>query len=93
MKLMCLNVSIQPTTMKFIFLVFVIASIFFTINCVKRLDLRRQLIFSYVGNCPKKILPISFGNFSIDQIGKIEYVAKGEFEIKRDFPDGYKGEC
>lgn len=78
--------------MKIVFLVFVTASFFLTVNSTKRLDLRRQLIFRYVGDCPKKVnLPISFGNFSIDQIGKIEYVAKGQFEIKRNFPDGFKG--
>lgn len=78
--------------MKTAFLVVVITINFFIVSSIKRSDLQRRVLFNYIGNCPKKMnLPIIFGNFSIDQIGKTEYVAHGQFELKIDFPEGFKG--
>lgn len=80
--------------MKTIFIVSVIAFNFVIVSFTKRLDLQRQVIFKYFGNCPKIInLPVIIGNFSIHQTGKSEYVTNGQFELKRDFPDGWKGKC
>lgn len=76
--------------MKKVFLVVLIAFSFCKVRS-KGSDLRRQVIASYFGNCPKKMyLPVIFGNFSIDQIGKNEYVTNGQFELKRDFLEGFK---
>lgn len=81
--------------MKIVFLVVLISFTFFIVNSTKspkRSDLRRLVMFNYIGNCPKKNnLPVIFGNFSIEQIGKSEYVANGYFELKNRFPDGFKG--
>lgn len=78
--------------MKLIFLVVLL--VFYMVDSAKRTDLalRRQLIFSFIGNCPKKHnLLVIFKNFSVEQIGKSEYVANGQFELTTDFPDGFKG--
>lgn len=100
MNLMCLNIyalqySEQSTAMKFVVLVVIAFNFCFVCSMTRldlRRDLRRQVIFNYIGNCPRKMnLPVIFGNFSIDQIGKNEYVAHGQFELKIDFPEGFKG--
>lgn len=79
-------------TMKTVFLVVLIASNFCIETSTKGLDLRRHVILNYVGNCPKKNnLSVVIGNFSIDQIGKSEYVANGQFEVTSNFPEGFKG--
>lgn len=79
-------------TMKTVFLLVFIASNFCIVSLTKRFELRRHVIFSYIGNCPKKHnLPVIIGNFSIDQVGKSEYVANGQFEVKNNFPEGFKG--
>lgn len=82
----------QSSTMKIVFLVGVIAFNLVIVNSAKKFDLRRQVILSYIGNCPKKNnLPVWVDNFTINQIGKSEYVTNGQFEVKIDFPYSWRG--
>lgn len=56
-----------------------------------RIATSRQVLFHSIAQCPKKHnLPVIFQKFVVEQVGKNEYVASGKFELKSDFPDGWR---